>query len=120
MGSFIEAVIVCRRGQVTPEVAEALGIKEALGWIKRKNWSNVEVESDCLVVIQSIRSKVEMPSYFGRIILDCKRYLSELQSKNISVKFIRRSANALAHCLAKATSTVSDCILGVDEISPTF
>ena len=31
LSSFIEAVTICRRGQVTPEVAEALGIKEALG-----------------------------------------------------------------------------------------
>ena len=59
-------------------------------------------------------------SYFGRIILDCKRYLSELQSNNISVKFIRRPTNALAHCLAKATSNVSDRILGVDDTSPLF
>ena len=61
-----------------------------------------------------------MPSYFGRIILDCKRYLSELQSNNVSVKFIRQSANTLAHCLAKATSNVSDRILGVEDTSPLF
>ncbi|XP_062088932.1 uncharacterized protein LOC133795500 [Humulus lupulus] len=42
-----------RNGVVTPEVVEAMGVKEALSWIKSKNWPSIVVESDYLRVVQA-------------------------------------------------------------------
>ena len=50
---------------------EAIGIKEALSWIKLKGWKKVTLESDSLFVIQALRSGVIMDSYFGLFISEC-------------------------------------------------
>ena len=35
---------------------DAIGVREALSWLKDQCWSNAQVETDCLVVVQAIRS----------------------------------------------------------------
>lgn len=55
-GSLIEAISKCSSGQVAPEFAEAMGIREALSWIKNKNHSNVVLETDCLQIVQLLRN----------------------------------------------------------------
>lgn len=35
-GELMQATTKCRYGQTTPEMAEALGIKEALSWLKSR------------------------------------------------------------------------------------
>lgn len=91
-------------GEIRPEVAEAVAVKEALswikscGWIKFCGWREVVLESDCLAVVQAIRSKVNLRSPFGSIIMECRRMLVEL---NIELFFITRPANKAAHCLAR-------------------
>lgn len=47
-GHVIEARTRLQQGVVWPEVAESMTIKEALSWIKEMNWSQVELETDCL------------------------------------------------------------------------
>ena len=56
LGQLVEARASCREGLVSPDVAEAIGLKEALSWIKDNSWSNVVVESDALVVVQEVVS----------------------------------------------------------------
>ena len=111
LGHCIGAVARGRSGMVLPEVAEILGIKEALSWVKDKGWQDVIIESDCLVAIQSIRSGTILHSYYGRLVEECKHLLLLLKPKRVCLKFIKRSANAVAHFLAKDTSIVSDRIL---------
>lgn len=48
-----------------------MGVKEALSWVKRKKWGAVSIETDSLTVVQSIRSKAVMLSYFGDLINEC-------------------------------------------------
>lgn len=53
-------------------MAEIMGIREALSWVKRKSWNKVVIESDSLLADQAIRSsKVEL-SYLGRLVRECK------------------------------------------------
>lgn len=56
------------------------------------------MESDCLAVVQLIRSKIVFRSPLGSIIMECRRILVEL---NIALFYITRSANMAAHCLAR-------------------
>lgn len=54
-------------------MVEAITIKEALSWVKQHQWKQVVIESDNLVVVQAIISKVHIVSSFGRIIEDCRQ-----------------------------------------------
>lgn len=64
-GMVMEALTCCRAGSVEPEMAEVLGVREALSWIKKKSWQIVVIETDSLMVVQSIRSPMVMLPYFG-------------------------------------------------------
>lgn len=114
-GDLIEAIAQGRDGSILPEVAEAVGIKEALSWIKLMGWSCVEVESDYILAVQSIRSSSSLCSYFGRIIFECRTLLYELKSNLVTLYFVKRSANTAAHFLARQTCIVSYRVIGVSE-----
>uniref|UniRef100_A0A803Q9C5 Retrotransposon Copia-like N-terminal domain-containing protein n=1 Tax=Cannabis sativa TaxID=3483 RepID=A0A803Q9C5_CANSA len=49
-------------GQVLSEIFKASGIKEALSWIKSKNWQDVTLETDCMVAIQDIKKTLTTAS----------------------------------------------------------
>ncbi|KAM6569414.1 hypothetical protein CsatB_017399 [Cannabis sativa] len=113
-GMLIEGKMALFSGSVTPKVAEAIGIREALSWIKRHNWQQVTLETDCLTVVQAIRSEVNMISMFGQIIQECKSLLFEL--KTISVLFVKRSANVVAHNCARASIFFPGCIFDLESV----
>ena len=114
-GHAIEAITCCKQGVTSPEMAEAIGVKEALSWIKRKSWQRVIVETDCLTVVQALRSPVSMDSYFGSIISDCK---SLWKDTLITVIFVKRSANCVAHAFARASRLVADRVIRSGDFSP--
>lgn len=47
-GTMLEAQSSCKQGILNPDLAEAIGIREALSWVKSKDWQMVEVETDCI------------------------------------------------------------------------
>ena len=100
-GELVQARTGLRHGQVKPELAEAMVVKEALSWIKIMNWPKVEIETDCLVVVQAFRSKVRLRSPFEMVIDECRRLTQSLNK--IALLFIRRTANMLAHQFARAS-----------------
>lgn len=87
-GTLVQAVSKRHTGVISPEKAEALAIKEALSWIDRMNWHQVVVESDCLVIVQAIRSEADMRSSLGAVVKDCRRLISN--SNKVSLYFIKR------------------------------
>ncbi|XP_060964249.1 uncharacterized protein LOC133033488 [Cannabis sativa] len=113
-GQLIKAISGSRIGLVQPEVAEIIGVKEALSWIKRKKWANVVIETDALMVVQAIKSSINMPSQFGMIARDCRELLSILN--NISLMFVKRYANKAAHCVARGSCLKSDCIFNETDV----
>ncbi|XP_060961055.1 uncharacterized protein LOC115724007 [Cannabis sativa] len=108
-GASVETVSCCRPGLVAPEMAEVMGVREALSWIKKKSWQNIIVETDSLTVVQAIQSPLEMVPYFGSVISDCKTLLEELIG--VSVLFVKWSANRVVHFLARASYSVADRII---------
>uniref|UniRef100_A0A803NFH4 RNase H type-1 domain-containing protein n=1 Tax=Cannabis sativa TaxID=3483 RepID=A0A803NFH4_CANSA len=113
-GIFIERVTKLFNGSATPEFVKALGVKEALSWIKRNQPCQAILETDCLVFIQALRSSIEMISMFGQVVKDCKALLKEL--KNVSIFFIRRSANKVAHNFARASLFYPDCNFNMGSV----
>ncbi|XP_074355880.1 uncharacterized protein LOC141695540 [Apium graveolens] len=100
-GEMIMAKIICIKETLDPEMAEVIAIKEALSWTEKSPWQHITVESDCLLAVQSIRSKTPMLSPFGRMVKECRRLLPE--QNTVSLSFIKRSANIVAHELARAS-----------------
>ncbi|KAM6548802.1 hypothetical protein CsatB_020478 [Cannabis sativa] len=111
LGKLIEAKSCYYGGAYDAEVVEAMGVKEALSWIKSKNWSDVEVETDSMLTVQGIRSNQFLNSIFGLIIHDCQLLFSSLN--NVKICFIRRSANqakynlTVAHVVARHSCFLS-------------
>ncbi|KAL8088671.1 hypothetical protein AgCh_038446 [Apium graveolens] len=100
-GEMIMAKTICIKETLDPEMAEVIAIKEALSWTEKSPWQHITVESDCLLAVQSIRSKTPMLSPFGRMVKECRRLLPE--QNTVSLSFIKRSANIVAHELARAS-----------------
>jgi ribonuclease HI len=87
--SFEEAVL-----------AEALGIQEALKWIKNNNLANIIVESDAKIVVEAIQgNRSENRRYWGLVVAHCKAQPKELD--RISVRWVRRIGNVVAHNIAR-------------------
>uniref|UniRef100_A0A803PCK9 Reverse transcriptase domain-containing protein n=1 Tax=Cannabis sativa TaxID=3483 RepID=A0A803PCK9_CANSA len=116
-GQLLEAISDSRIGGVLPEIAEVVGMKEALSWIKRKGLEDVFIETDSLMVVQAMNSTVHMPSYFGLLVEDCRLILSSL--KNIFISFVYRSANKAAHSLARTSCSLSGCLFN-ERNAPIF
>ncbi|XP_062089763.1 uncharacterized protein LOC133796310 [Humulus lupulus] len=102
---LVVAKVVCKPGQFQPEVVEAFGMKDALSWVQGRQEQNFVIETDCLSVIQALRSSIHMSSYFRVVIQDCKILLSHLH--NILLCFMKHSANRGAPYLARASYVTS-------------
>ncbi|KAL8133334.1 uncharacterized protein LOC141712485 [Apium graveolens] len=77
-GILLKAKMKFFPGDASPELAEAMTIKEALSWSMRWEEKKVVIKSDCLVAVQTIRSRTYMRSHFGKIIMECRSYMSQL------------------------------------------
>ncbi|XP_074327609.1 uncharacterized protein LOC141665523 [Apium graveolens] len=119
-GKLVEARSRCLRGSLNSELAETLGIKEALSWILEKDQSNAIVESDCLQMVQFIRSSVQCSSYLGRVIQECCALLANLSFKNVKFRFVKRSANKAAHFLARQNCSITDRVWRVGDVHSDF
>ncbi|XP_060965704.1 uncharacterized protein LOC133034606 [Cannabis sativa] len=106
-GCLITTLSVSRFGLVKAEIVEIIGIKEALRWIKKKQWTNVVIETDALVVVQAINSSILMPSQFRLLARDCHEMLSSFTS--VYLIFVKRSANKAAYCVTRGSCYLSDC-----------
>lgn len=78
-GVLAEAFFRCTYGSVSPEMAEATGIRETLSWVKKQAGKGFVVETNCLDVIQEIRSSAINLSYLGRTIEKCKKLLVRIK-----------------------------------------
>ncbi|KAL8126997.1 hypothetical protein AgCh_014061 [Apium graveolens] len=105
-GEMIMARTVSVNEVLDPNMVEIMAIKEALSWTKNTTWQNTTVQSDCLVAVQAVRSKVPMISPFGLIVEECRKMLQE--QNTMSVSFIKQSANVVAHELARASYSFPD------------
>uniref|UniRef100_A0A803NUT6 Reverse transcriptase domain-containing protein n=1 Tax=Cannabis sativa TaxID=3483 RepID=A0A803NUT6_CANSA len=83
-GVMLQARTVLKSGMLQPHEVEAIGIKEALGWIKSNGCNGVVLESDCLRVISDIKSKKNMVSPYGHIIFECKALCVEVSNLSLS------------------------------------
>ncbi|XP_062108098.1 uncharacterized protein LOC133818976 [Humulus lupulus] len=115
-GHLIEAKMKSNAGCLTSAVVEAIRVKEALSWKKDHNWQQVVLEADSLVVVQAIRNPYTMASPFGLLIDDCRSLLFNLN--HVSLVFVKRFANKVAHFLARASCSYPNRSIQETDISP--
>lgn len=103
-GSFVAAR--CRRveGSWNPREAEAISLKEAMSWIKDLELKCCVFETDSRVLVLACNGQGE-ESYFHTITSDCVQLLKHFD--RVLVEFVYRSANRVAHELAKAAHSMS-------------
>ncbi|KAH9672066.1 reverse transcriptase domain-containing protein [Citrus sinensis] len=102
---FLAARCVEVAGNFGAREAEALGIREALSWMKELQFPCVIIEMDCLQVFRALVEEFSSPNGFGLIIEDCRalvKFIGEVQ-----FSFVRRSANCAAHSVARASGSLS-------------
>ncbi|KAM7525060.1 hypothetical protein LguiA_014962 [Lonicera macranthoides] len=105
-GNFVAAIQGSFAGRFSPLLAEAVGLREVLSWIKDRNEGPIVVESDSKFVVDALHHTKDDSSSLGIVLDDCKALLRDLDLCNVS--FIYRSANSVAHSLAKAASSMPD------------
>ncbi|KAM7516245.1 hypothetical protein LguiA_005828 [Lonicera macranthoides] len=94
-GTFIAAVQGIREGLASPLVAEAIGVREILSWLKQRGETCVIFECDSQLVVQAIANGREDVSMAGLIFQDCRALLQDLDQ--CFIQFVPKSANSASH-----------------------
>lgn len=81
--------------------AEAIGIKEALSWfvVQNLNGSSLQIEMDSLLAARAINGNQVNVLKTGDVFAECRARLNN--SSGITLSFIRKEANKVAHKLAR-------------------
>jgi ribonuclease HI len=82
-----------------PELVEALAASCALSFVSEVGFDQVVLASDCLSVVQRIKSTTMDCSYMGVVIQDIQKMAASFSS--ISLCHVPRSLNESAHILAR-------------------
>lgn len=91
------------RGLVSPKVAEANAARHALIMAKEMGWTHIQLEGDCMVVVNALSDQLgECLRPFGVILTSCREIISFFNV--FSCSFIRRSGNCFAHEHKRAKS----------------
>ncbi|MCH84616.1 60S ribosomal protein L23 [Trifolium medium] len=90
-GKFVQAYTKRMQGTPTIVEAEAIGLKETLRWLwhNYRTDTDIEVEMDCLQVVQAIHSTNNNNTELGSMISMCRKLLS--LNKNCKVSYISSS-----------------------------
>jgi ribonuclease HI len=79
--------------------AEARGLEAVVNEVDRFNGQDIIVEMDARIVVEAIKKKRFPRVYWGKIAKKCSMILDKYP--NVSISWIRRSGNTVAHNLAK-------------------
>ncbi|KAL8100316.1 hypothetical protein AgCh_032534 [Apium graveolens] len=112
-GQFLGARCMRIEGAWRPQEAEAIGLREALSWVKEKNITCCVFETDSKNLADACNG-IPGEAYFGTIVSYCISIMKHIDQ--VLVSFAYRSANMVAHVLAKATYSMSD--IGEWHVTP--
>ncbi|XP_074306091.1 uncharacterized protein LOC141641319 [Silene latifolia] len=113
-GEVLWGLAVGRVQQWEVHVAEACAVLDGLEEAVRRGVRLVEVESDCLQVIEAIKRKTMRRSMFSLLIEDILTCSAQFQS--VTWLHVSRSNNCVAHALAHCIPCVSDRVVWDDGL----
>ena len=97
-GAIVGAVAKSVEGSFSSFLAECITLREGLKFAKEIECVNLEVETDATNVVSAVVDNREL-SVESLILEDVKQLLVQLRS--IGIHHVRRSANHVAHLLAR-------------------
>ncbi|XP_074335978.1 uncharacterized protein LOC141673144 [Apium graveolens] len=115
-GSFVCARSNAIQGTFHPREAEAVGLKEALSWVKDWRRHRCVFECDSKVLVDAAKGEAGT-TYFHLIVEECRDILKHFEE--VLVCFIHRSANIAAHNLAQVAYSTSGPMEWLDT-APNF
>ncbi|XP_060965301.1 uncharacterized protein LOC133034265 [Cannabis sativa] len=113
-GNLVAAFVGFKHGKVSPELAEIMGIREALSWLKNHTYTQAILEIDSLVCVKAIQSVEIFASTFGLVVEDCKNILKNLL--NVSVFFVEHFANRVAHFVARHSISLPERMFSINSV----
>jgi len=105
-GRFIRAKTMWFSPVCSVDVGEALGLFYAIRWVHELRLQNVDFEVDSKRVADYFNRSNRDITEFGNI-MDSNIHYCHSNLENSHVEFIRRQANAVAHELAKASTSLT-------------
>ena len=96
------------------ETTEALAALRAVVFAKKFSVFKVEVEVDCLKVVQALKARERCNTLYGTVIEDARNQGASLQACHF--QHVRREGNKLAHALTRRAVSSADFDLWVKEL----
>ncbi|WOH11565.1 hypothetical protein DCAR_0831054 [Daucus carota subsp. sativus] len=115
-GNFVKAVCKQLDGLWSPREAEALSLKEILSWTKQHGFTRCVFETDSKLLVDACNGSSGR-SYFHIIVSECVDLIKHFE--NVLVRFVHRSANEVAHMLARASRSTPD-LQEWENVAPSF
>ena len=112
-GHFICGKTMKIAGSVSVLEAETVGILEALQWLEKIPGQVSVVESDSLMSVNAVNKQNQNRMELGNIVEQCRSIMGN--NNGVSVVFVRKHANKVAHLLARLPCTLNSF---VDYSSP--
>lgn len=103
IGEFLAGRTRCFEAASTVFEAEAVGVREALSWIKSMQLVNqkIELETDSLLVVKGVQNKSENLLEVGEVLEQSKLLLLLGELVDTSIYFVRNQANRAAREIAR-------------------
>ncbi|KAL6520326.1 hypothetical protein OROMI_032506 [Orobanche minor] len=103
LGNHVGEMLAFKHLQITGMVdareGEIKAIREALRWMMDRGETRVQLETDCLEVVNNLHSDKEDVTEFGEVLHHCHGLLADKQE--FMVVFVKRRGNLIAHMLAR-------------------
>ena len=109
IGEFISAMAVLIPLNLAPKEAEIMRVRKALSWLKQMQMTKVLVKMDSQVVFSVLNRTSPASSPFAMLVKDCQDLTNSMS--NIIFIFAKRSANNVAHIVARASCSMANSIV---------
>ncbi|XVE53306.1 hypothetical protein DITRI_Ditri02bG0193500 [Diplodiscus trichospermus] len=86
-------------GAFLPKEGEALGLLEAITWIRELEYNQVIFELDAKTIVEAVKANTEDVTEYGHTIESCKLLLQ--LEPNFPTSFVRRHARKIVHVIAR-------------------
>lgn len=110
-GVVIDATLHTLMRHFNPTIAEALSIREALGWLKSLDSTHIIVKSNAPLVIEALNNLQSDISTLSLIVEICKIIARDFSSWCFG--FVYRSTNQVGHTLAREAASMSSLIISI-------
>lgn len=84
---------------------EASAVVEAIKWIEQLGLHNVDIESHSLITVHAINKASDNYLEVGALFQECSSFLRE--RRDISLSFVKKQANKVAHIVASEPCEVN-------------